>query len=488
MTVDADPLAQTAGLPAGLDSDTIRREASICPECGSRLVRRAAVAQCPRCDRVTQEFKTERLCEAEIEPHSDWAENLVGLRLGDFRLEAVLGEGASGAVFLARHAFLHRRSAVKVLAPDRADQVAFGERFLNEARLASSLSHPNVVTTHAVGTDDILDFGRLRWIEQEFVAGRSLQDYLDRWTLQPSEASRLLVDIASGLAAAHRSGLLHRDVKPDNVLLTHCRTAKIGDFGLARPVEERPDSMLVGTPHYMAPELFEGRDPSPATDVFALGVTFFTMLCGQPPFASHCRSLDELSAAIRTCDLPSVRRVRADVPLEVAECLAILTDRSEANRPVDGVAAAQMIEALLGHVRDLETLIRDAMRDEPCVDWRRVTDKRGSRYELDVHLPGGRRQRVYLEESDGPYSERNVSMDSICGPADAKHFEYALRLNARVAHGGLAIKSHDGIDCFVMVDTYPRGTLDAEEVRRTVWELAVYADQMEQDLTGVDRF
>ena len=499
-TVDAEPgpaLADTvdAGGPLATEpanavslGETIRREQSLCDDCGRRLVRRGDLTQCPRCETMTRQMPSANLCETAEPDGSQWCRDLVGTRLGDFRLQTLLGEGASGAVFLARHTFLGRRSAVKILAPKAASRFDFGEQFLNEARLASSLSHANVVTTHAVGASDVPELGRVHWIEQELVPGRSLQDYLDRWTLATTEAARLLVDIASGLAAAHRSGLLHRDIKPDNVLLTHCRTAKLGDFGLAQPVNARDRGWLVGTPNYMAPELFDGAAPSPASDVYSLGATFFTMLAGQPPFAADCKTLDELSSTVRTRNLPSLRRIRDDVSLEMAECLSILTDRSLRNRPVDGIEALQIVQSLLGHVRDLETLVREAMRDEPCVDWRRLPSASGERFELDVHLPGGRRQRVFLEETDGSYCERNVRMDSICGPASPSHYESALRLNATIAHGALAIREHDGDDYFVMVDTYPRGTLDVEEVRRSVWELAVYADQMEMDLTQSDRF
>lgn len=474
---------------------TVREHQTLCPKCRRRLVRSGDVVRCPGCDAVTQFFSADGRCEAETPAASEWVGRLVGLRLGEFRLERLLGEGAAGAVFLARHRQLKRRSALKVLHPDHAEHDTLGLRFLDEARHASALQHPNIVTTHSVGVDPADDgtgAGSFRWIEQEFVGGHSLGDYLDRWALQPSEATRLFIDVASGLAAAHRQQLLHRDIKPDNILLTHCRTAKLGDFGLARPIDNALDrrGTLVGTPNFMAPEIFAGCEPTPTSDVYSLGATFFTMLAGFPPFASECKSLDELSAAVRTRDVPSIRRLRPDVSLEIAECIAQMVDRSPRNRPVDAIAALQLAEALLGHVRDLETLIREAVRDEPCIEWRRIAaapdDPSGDRYELDVHLPGGRSQRVFLEETDGPYSQRNVTMDSICGPVDAGHFEEMLRLNARLAHGAVAVKPHAGVDTFVMVDSYPRGTLDAEEVRRSVWELAVYADQMEQVLTDGD--
>ena len=489
--LDETELADPAR-PLVVDSSAARISQNLCPNCETRLTRRGERLQCPRCETVTREFDGSQLCETPNAEASDWSKKLVGMRLGEFRLERLLGEGAAGAVFLARHGQLRRRSALKVLSPNYSRRDDFGLRFLDEARHASSLTHTNIVTTHSVGTDSIDTVGTFSWIEQEYIPGRSLGDYLDRWTLQPSEAARLLVDVAAGLAAAHRDGLLHRDIKPDNILLTHCRTAKLGDFGLARPVElaTAGNGLLVGTPHFMAPELFEGQPHSHATDVFALGITFYMMLTGHPPFASDCDGFDDLASAVRTRDLPSVRRLRSDVPLEIAECLGQLTDRSVRNRPQDGIAALHLIEALLGHVRDLETLVREAMEDEPCVSWRRIpgVDARRDRYELDVYLSGGRKQRVYLQESDGPYSQRNVTLDSVCGPVDPSHFERVLRMNAEVAHGAIAVKEHDGVDSFVMVDTYPRGTLDCEEVRRSVWELAVYADQMEQLLTGSDKF
>ena len=470
---------------------TVRHAQSLCPRCRTRLTRAGERLLCPRCDRATRGF--EAGCESAVVPShaSDWAASLIGQRLGEFRLQALLGEGAAGAVFLAKHGALKRRSAVKVLSPAYAYADAVGLRFLEEARTASSLVHPNVVTTHAVGTDAVGDGSTVRWIEQEFVPGRSLQDAIERTTFQPSEAARLLVDITAGLAAAHRIGLVHRDVKPDNILLTHCRTAKLGDFGLARPLETQlPTAQaVVGTPNYLAPEIFAGEEHTPGTDVFSLGSTFFAMLAGAPPFADAATTFDELSVVVQTQRIPSIRRVRPDVPLEIAECLTALCDRSPKNRPADGVAALQLVEALLGHCRDLETLVGTALRDEPCVTWRRIPgdERSDDRYEVDVLLPGGRTQRVFIEESDGPYSERNVTFDSICGPIDAAHFERVLRLNSRVSHGAIAIKPHEGRDHFVMVDTYPRGTLDAEEVRRSVWELAVYADEMEQLLTGDDR-
>lgn len=437
-------------------------------------------------DRVVDESTTDTtviraLREAPEPPRepSVWAVKLVGTQLDDYIIEALLGEGAMAAVFLARHRDLGRRSALKVLSPDRlhADQ-GFFQRFRGEARLASALIHPNIVTTHAVG-----DASGYHFIEMEFVAGRSLQKHLDQWAMSPEEASRLLVEISEGLAAAHRSGMLHRDLKPDNILLTHARTAKLGDFGLAKPLRASVPgqlSYLAGTPHFMAPEVMLGQAPGPAADVYSLGICFYVMLTGELPY--RAANFDELKRILRTQTIPNLRRERGDISLEAAEVLAMLTDHSPRNRPADGMAAFNLITSLLGHTRDLNELLDRGVADDPCVRLFRYNGY----FEAVVTLPGGRQQRVFIDESKDTLSERLVRFSSTCAPASSDHFERVLRMNSRIAHGALAIRNIGGVDQFVMVDSYPRGTLDPEEVRRTVWEVAVYADELERELTGDD--
>lgn len=475
-------------------SSRIRQASLFCPACRARLVRDATHLVCPRCllrtTRVDFEGAEETLIrdetyKAEDTPSSDdgkvseWAADLVGCQLGDYTIEAFLGEGAMAAVFLARHRDLGRRSALKVLSPKRLrSDSSFFQRFRAEARVASSLIHPHVVTTHGVGQASGYHF-----IEMEFVAGRSLQKHLDHLPMSQDEACRLLVQIADGLAAAHRDGMLHRDLKPDNILLTHARSAKLGDFGLAKPVRASAPgelSYLAGTPHYMAPELLLGRAPGPAADVYSLGVCFFVMLSGRLPY--HAVTLDDLRRTLRTNAIPDLRAERDDITLEAAEVLALLTDHSPRNRPADGMAASNLITSLLGHVRDLEDLLRAGTADDPCVRLYR----RDGYYEVLVTLPGGRKQRVFVDESHDPLSERLVRFTSTCGPVDSEHFEKVLRMNSRIAHGALAIRNIAGQDQFVMVDSYPRATIDPEEVRRTVWEVAVYADELERELTGRD--
>lgn len=472
-------------------SSTIRRALLFCPACHARLVRDENFLTCPRCElrttRVglddsedTHIIRPSDLVHASESDASPWASALVGHQLGDYTLDALLGEGAMAAVFLARHRDLGRRSALKVLSPERLETGGgFFQRFRGEARVASAMIHNHIVTTHSVGESDGYHF-----IEMEFVAGRSLQKHLDQWTMSTDEATRLIVQIADGLAAAHREGLLHRDLKPDNVLLSHARTAKLGDFGLAKPLRASTPgelSYLAGTPHYMAPELFLGQSPGPAADVYSLGICFFAMLAGRLPYRAE--SLDELMRTVRSTPIPDLRAERSDVTLEAAEVLAMLTDHSPRNRPADGVAAYNLITSLLGHVRDLGDLLRRGTADDPCVH----LEQREGDHVVTVTLPGNRRQRVYVDESRDPLSERLVRFSSTCAPADPEHYERVLRMNSRIAHGALAIREIKGETRFVMVDSYPRATLDPEEIRRTVWEVAVYADELERELTGQDR-
>ena len=490
----------------GSIGQTIRRSLLFCPACNARLRRGTRRLTCPRCDMQTgpspdrgtsaSPAKAPGLSETllidrcatgvgddvcdPVEAASDWAERMVGSRLGGYRLEALLGEGGMGAVFLARHLDLGRRTAVKVLSPDKlAGNRDYHRRFRDEARTASALIHPNVVTTHAVGSD-----GDTHFIEMEFVAGRSLQHHLERYQLSCEEAARLIGQVADGLAAAHRDGLLHRDLKPDNILLTHSRTAKLGDFGLAKPLRlSRPGdlSYLVGTPHYMAPELFRGESPGPAADVYSLGVCLFTMLAGHPPHRAE--NFEDLVHAVQTRPMPGIRDVRADVSLEMAECVAMLTEPGARNRPADGIAAASLIHSLLGHLRDVNDLVLQGVGDDPCVDIERTSGG----LKLHVRLPGSRRQTILVDESQDPLAERLVRFSSVCGPADPQQFDRVLRMNGRIAHGAIAVRTLAGVDRFVMVDSYPAGTLDPEEVRRTVWEVAVYADELERELTGDDQ-
>lgn len=467
-----------------------------CPGCNERFLRADRDPHCPRCgvpvpgtgttsaDLPTLLWKSGPH-DLEDAPPDDRRDEemqaLVGRTLGVYDCEALLGRGGMGWVFLARHRDLHRPCALKVLAPRLLEQdPQYLARFLNEGRAAAALVHPNTVTTHAIGRQDAFHF-----LEMEFVPGRSLQSLIDSGPMTPIRATVLATQIANGLAAAHRAGILHRDLKPDNVLLTHLGIPKLGDFGLAKRIAVRSTGdareELAGTPNFMAPELFAGQAASPASDVYSLGVCYFLMLTGRLPFARP--RLTDLISAVADDPLPSVRALRPDVSLEMSEGVNLLMSRTPANRPRDGTEAGQLLEAILGQVQDVETLIRQAIAGEPDITW---TPAAG-RHELSVRLPDGRRQVVYVENSEHVMVDRLLLIYSICCPATTDYFETALRLNSSVCHGALAIRDVGGAPYFVMIDTYPRSTVDPEEIRRSVLEIATHADAVECLLTGQDR-
>lgn len=407
---------------------------------------------------------------------------IVGRRVHVYDVMSLIGSGAMGRVYLANHGDLHRHCAVKILAPKRGvcddEYIA---RFMLEGRAAAALVHPNVVTVHAVGQIEDLHF-----LEMEFISGRSLQQLInDEGRLPSDRALRLAMMVADGLAAAHRDGIIHRDVKPDNVLLNKHGIAKIGDFGLAKRVLHRGGDPfadgICGTPNYMAPELLQGHSATPASDVYALGVCLYQMLTGQLP-----RGGVSLRALVRMGEeppLPNVREICPDVSLEVASCVAAMTSPTPTNRPPDAIAASQLLHAVLGHERDLESLLLEAFRHEPSVTWTRE----GERYRLVRRLPSDRQQVVFLEPSEHDVDERLLLLFSVCCRAEPHFYEQALRRNSEMSHGSLALREVDGQTQFVVIDTYPRSTVDPEEIRRTVFEIALQADLVEHQLTGQDR-
>jgi serine/threonine-protein kinase len=343
--------------------------------------------------------------------------------------------------------------------------------------------HPNIVTIHSIGQAQ-----NLYYLEMEFVPGRSLRQLVeDEGRLNATRATEIAARIAAGLAAAHRAGIVHRDLKPDNVLLTVTSVPKIVDFGLAKRVRSKSgtgsvaEQSLCGTPLFMAPELFHGTEATPASDIYALGVTYYRMLCGTFPFAGN--TLAELMNTVTSTPLPNIRQVVPDLSLEVAEVLGLMLDKSIGNRPQTGTQAVQLLQAILGEARDLEVLLREAFRDDSRVEWVSAED----RHLLTVVLPENRRQRVVIESSRHGTAERLLQISSLCCTAKPAYYEQALRLNSEMPHGGIGVQDIDGEPQFLVLDTYPRATVDAEEIRRSVHEVASRADAIEKLLTGRDR-
>ncbi|MGE5220791.1 MAG: protein kinase domain-containing protein [Omnitrophica WOR_2 bacterium] len=229
-----------------------------------------------------------------------------------YQLEKSLGSGGMAVVYRARDIMLERIVAIKILREDFSSDLEFRERFRQEARAVANLSHPNIVTVHDFG----LDQGRL-FLVMENVPGTDLKSMLQkrsRFTVE--EALPLLIQACAGIGYAHRAGLVHCDIKPQNLLVTPDKRLKVADFGIARALASiQPNeriNVVWGSPQYFSPEQAAGSPPSPASDVYSLGVVMYEMLTGQLPFIGSTAA--ELAQMHREVPPASPRRANPNIP------------------------------------------------------------------------------------------------------------------------------------------------------------------------------
>lgn len=260
-----------------------------------------------------------------------------GTHLGPYEIVALIGSGGMGEVYRARDPRLHRDVAVKVL---RGAGSGNNEQFLLEARAVAAISHPNIMAVHDYGEADGMPY-----IVYELLEGESLRARLVRGSLPWRHAVDVAADIATGLAAAHAKGIVHGDMKPENVFITHEGRVTLVDFGLARLVHPegandvtaplQVSGGITGTLAYMAPELLEGESPAPASDVFALGCVLYEMITGRQAFASTS-PLATITKILNSEPEPIGDSMR-DVPLDI---IAII-ERSLSKLPANRFASAR---------------------------------------------------------------------------------------------------------------------------------------------------
>jgi len=261
---------------------------------------------------------------------NDRAGALVGKVIGHYRIESLIGVGGMGEVYLARDERLGRKVALKLL-PERltVDETQLS-RFKTEARSASALNHPNILTVYEIGAEENRQF-----IATEFIEGMTLRASLACGRMNLHAALEIAVQVASALAAAHETGVVHRDIKPENIMLRPDGYAKVLDFGIAKLTEQRPSSdhydlgttavlqtqpgLILGTGHYMSPEQARGQTVDARSDIWSLGVVLYEMVGGNPPFRGETPS--DCIASILTAEPPPLSGVLPDVPLKLESIL-----------------------------------------------------------------------------------------------------------------------------------------------------------------------
>ena len=265
-----------------------------------------------------------------------------GRRLGGrYRMEALLATGGMGEVWAARDLLLDRAVAVKVLGGALAGDGRAAERLRREARAAARLEHPNIARVLDLGEQD----GR-PYLVMELLEGESLAGRIDRaGAMAPPEAARVAVAVADALEAAHRAGVVHRDVKPGNVFLTSGGEVKVLDFGIASAAGEAAltTGEMLGTPAYLAPERVLGHSATPAADIYALGVVLYELLAGRRPFDDGS-DIELAMAHVHAQPAPLALAAPSAPPSMVAACEQAMAKDPSA-RPPSAAAFAQLVRA-----------------------------------------------------------------------------------------------------------------------------------------------
>jgi serine/threonine-protein kinase len=268
-----------------------------------------------------------------------------GSTFGGYQVESVVGLGGIGVLYRARQLRLDRPVALKLVEPSVARDPVVRERLRREARAVAALDHPNVVPLYEAGEEDGTVYIVTRWVD-----GTELGTLLHRdGPLAPRQAAQATAQIAAALELAHGKGLVHRDVKPSNLIMTSEGHVYLTDFGLAKRAETAAgltaaDQML-GTVDYVAPEQIEGSEPDARSDIYSVGCVLYEMLTGEPPFAAQKGGMAKMWAHVNAEPAP-VRDRRPDVPPALEEVMRRAMSKSPDERPT----ATQLQDAVLAAV------------------------------------------------------------------------------------------------------------------------------------------
>src|SRR5216110_1689325 len=284
---------------------------------------------------------------------------------GRYSLERELGRGGMGVVYLAREVRLDRPVAIKLLPPYKASDPHLRERFLREARTAAKLSHPNIIPIHAVE-----EIGEFVFFAMAYVEGETLTDRVrNRGPMAPSEASRVLRDVAWALAYAHGQGVVHRDVKPDNILLENGGRVLVADFGIASAVAGAgalSTGEVVGTPEFMSPEQALGEPVDARSDLYSLGVVGYFACSGALPFEAE-KATEVLEKQV-TEPAPPLGSVAPMVPRRLAQAIDRCLAKEREDRPDGPAVLADQLGHALERRRELPVALRAFVKHDARLD------------------------------------------------------------------------------------------------------------------------
>ncbi len=312
---------------------------------------------------------------------SDGADALIGELIGHYRIESLIGIGGMGEVYLAHDEQLGRKAALKLLPGHLTADETQLSRFKNEARSASALNHPNILTVYEIG----VAAGR-HFIATEFIEGVTLRASLAGGRMNLHAALEIAVQVASALSAAHEAGVVHRDIKPENIMLRPDGYAKVLDFGIAKLTEQSPvldreefettttlqtrPGLVLGTGRYMSPEQARGQKVDARSDIWSMGVVLYEMVAGIPPFLGQTPS--DCIASILTTEPPPLSGVVLDVPLTLESILETALRKNSAERYQ---ASKEMLADLRNLKGDLEakSSLRPRLISSHIKRYKRVT-------------------------------------------------------------------------------------------------------------------
>jgi serine/threonine protein kinase len=268
-----------------------------------------------------------------------------GTTIAGYEVESVVGSGGVGVLYRARQLRLNRPVALKLVEPDIAADPLIRERLRREARTVAALDHPNVVPLYEAGEENGAVYIVTRWIDGTELGALIRRDH----PVRPARAARIAAQMASALEVAHEKGLIHRDVKPSNAIVTEEDHVYITDFGLTKRAASMSGftaaGQMLGTIDYAAPEQIEGGEAGPRGDVYGLACVLYEILTGAAPFAGETGGMAKMWAQLNA-DPPPVREQRPDVPQELDAVIA----RGLAKRPDDRPTAAAFGAAILSAV------------------------------------------------------------------------------------------------------------------------------------------